>query len=102
MGDIISLAEYKRKKGIAPPRSPYYTLKASRQQIDDAIHNAAAQLQNMISRNGSAPCYAVLIGYEEKNGNVKLLKGLYFYPDKETFERCAGHRNQKAIALIAK
>ena len=37
MGNIISMKDYKRQHGIALPRSPYYTLDATPEQIHSRI-----------------------------------------------------------------
>ena len=100
MGDIISLAEYKKEKGIAAPRSPYYPLNATRAEIQAALERAAEYMSAPMNGDGLMP-YAVLIGYEDQNGRVKLLKENCIYPSKEMFEQDAGRKNMKTIALVA-
>jgi len=101
MGEIISLAAYRKKKGIAAPRSPYYTLKATEEQIHDALQRAAEFMTNEYNRSGK-PLYAVLVGYKDKQGNVRLLKTISGYPTREVFESCAGYKGYLTLALKTK
>ena len=44
--NVIDFKAYKRAKGIALPRSPYYTLAATDEQIREAYHQAAQALNS--------------------------------------------------------
>lgn len=81
LGDVISLNDWKKEHGIPLPNSPYFTLKATDEQVEDALQSAT---RSMYSKE--AP-YAVIVGYKSrKTGDVKLLKELRLYPDRETLE----------------
>ena len=101
MGEIISFAAYRKKKGIAAPRSPYSTLKATDDQIQDALQRAAEFMSDTYNRSGK-PLYAVLIGFEDKHGDVRLLKSISGYSSKESFEAFAGRKGFLTLALTTK
>ena len=101
MGDIISLAAYKKKKGIASPKSPYYTLNATKAEVSEALNRAAQYMMKPMDYSGKKP-YAVLIGYEDKDGRIKLLKENCCYPSRELLEMDAGRKSMLPLALIAK
>lgn len=101
MGDIISFAAYKKEKGIAAANSPYYTLNATKAEISEAFNRASRLMIEPIDYSGKTP-YAVLIGYEDKNGRVKLLKNVCCYSSHEIFELDAGRKSLKVLALVAK
>ncbi len=93
--NVVSLNDYKRKKGIALPRSPYSSLDATREQVRDACQRAAEAL------NQDARVYAAVIGYEnQKTGKIKLLKGLRLFSSKELLESTAGIKGYNCICLI--
>lgn len=95
--NIVNLNDYKRKKGIALPRSPYSTLDATKKQIHEAYLRAAA------SMNEYTDMYAAVIGYEIiKTGKVKLLKGLQLYPSQEVLQSMAGIYGHKCLVLVRK
>lgn len=90
MGDIINLKDYKLKHGIALPRSPYYTLDATPEQIKAALEYAAEEMEKPCDYRGVPP-YAVVVGYKNvKTGKTKLLKGAHIYPSKESLETMGG------------
>lgn len=101
MGEIISFAAYRKKKGIAAPHSPYYTLKATEEQIQEALQHAADLLTDTYTRSGKQ-YYAVLIGFEDKRGDVRLLKSISAYPSKEAFEAFVGRKGYLTLALTTK
>lgn len=99
MGDIVYLAAYKREKGIAAPKSPYYTLNATHDEISAALDRAAKLMSEPVDRSGKTP-YAVLVGFEDKKGRVKLLKQICGYSSREIFEMYAGRKGMMTLALI--
>ena len=100
MGDIISLTAYKKRKGIAAPRSPYYTLNATSAEVSAALNRAAQFMSQPMDCRGKTP-YAVLVGYEDRDGRVKLLKDICCYPSREMFEMDAGRKSLRTLALVA-
>ncbi len=75
MAEIIVLNDYRREHGIALPRSPYYTLKATKRDLDMALERAAKMMNEPLDKQGLLP-YAVIVGYEnKKTGDIKLLTG---------------------------
>ena len=95
MGDVINLNDWKKEHGIPLPRSPYYALKATSAQIQDALIDAHRRLEN------HSDCYAAVVGYENaKTGDVKLLKEMRLYSDQDTFERTAGLRGHYCLGLV--
>lgn len=102
MGDVIYLNEYKKQHGIPLPRSPYYTLKATDEQLYEAYH-AAAMLLSEYSENHETAPYAILVGYENiQTGHIKLLKQPPMFSTKEAFESMSGIRGHKSIAVVRK
>ena len=99
MKNVISLAAYKADKGIVPPGSPYYTSNATSEQISEAVERANAEFSNTMDYRGKPP-YAVVIGYEDKKGHVRLLKNLICYPTKHSFEMLAGKATMCTVALV--
>ena len=98
-GVIINLSDYKRKKGIALPRSPYFTLDATEEQVRDALSTAARTL----NRDDYNRYAAALVGYENiRTGKIKLLKGIVYFGTKEAFESMAGIKGHRCIGLIRK
>jgi hypothetical protein len=98
-GVIINLNEYKKKKGIALPRSPYYTLDATKNQVHDALATAARSLDQGDYRRYAA----AVVGYENiRTGKIKLLKGIIYFATKEAFESMAGIKGHRCIGLIRK
>ena len=96
-GKVIDFNEYKRRKGIALPRSPYYTLNATKEEVQYALQRAAEELEQP---HGGQMLYAALVGYEDKKtGRVKLLKQMQLYSNREVFERSAGIRGYRCIGL---
>lgn len=99
MGNVISLAAYKAEKGIVPTRSPYSTSNATSEQIQDAARRAQKLFSAPTDYRGMPP-YAVVIGYEDKQGRVRLLRGPIAFPTKRAFETMAGMKTMKTVALI--
>ena len=63
--NVIDFKAYKRAKGIALPRSPYYTLAATDAQIREAYQQAAQAL------NSDSRIQVVHVGYKNmKTGHV--------------------------------
>ncbi len=97
-GSIVSLNDFKRERGIALPRSPYYTLNATRAQLKEALERGVERIKSPI---GTCLPYAVVVGYENsKNGRIKLLKEAICYSSKEAFESMSGISGYRSIALI--
>lgn len=95
MGDVISLNDWKKDHGIPLPNSPYYTLKATDEQIEAALQSAARSMR------GRQDPYAVIIGYKsKKTGDVKLLKEMRLYPDQETLEAEGSVRGHYSLGFI--
>ena len=95
---VIDFNEYKREKGIALPRSPYYTLNATDKQIRLALRRAVMELNRPESS-----LYAAVVGYEDvKTGRVKLLKNLRLYSNSEAFENMAGIKGHRCVGLTRK
>ena len=102
MAEIINLNDYKREHGIALPRSPYYTLKATKRDLDMALKSAAKVMQSPFDHKGTLP-YAVVVGYEnKKTGDIKLLKDFHLFSNKETYESMSGMRGHYCLGLIRK
>jgi len=100
MNNIVSLAEYRKKNGIALPRSPYYTLNATEAQIEGAVNRAAKYLYKPMNGFGTMP-YAVVIGYEDKKGRTKLLKSISIYPTKNVMEENVGRKGLRSVCVVA-
>ena len=99
MAEIIFMNDYKREHGIALPRSPYSTLKASKNDLDKALIIAREMIQSPVGYKGAQP-YAVVVGYEnKKTGDIKLLKRYQLYLSKHSFETMAGIRGHYCIGL---
>ena len=101
MDNVISLVGYKKEKGIALPRSPYYTLNATEEQLNKAVERASKYLHKPMNGCGTMP-YAVLIGYEDKKGRTKLLKAISAYPTKDLLEAFAGRRGLRSVYVVAR
>ena len=99
MNNVISLAEYKLKKGIVPPNSPYYTSNASPEQINEAVERAKIEFSKPVDYRGKPP-YAVVIGYKDQKGCVRLLKGQIVFSSKRSFEEMGGMATMKTIAVV--
>lgn len=99
MSNVISLAAYKAEKGIVPPGSPYFTSNATPEQIREAVRRAQVWFSQPMDYRGLPP-YAVVIGYEDKHGRVRLLRGQIAYPTKTSFEAMGGMRTMKTVAVI--
>jgi len=97
---IISMKDYKRQHDIPLPRSPYYTLNATEYEIRFALERAAELMQEPCDYRGK-PCFAVLVGYEnKKNGKVKLLKQQICFPTESAYESaCPGINGYYCLAL---
>ncbi len=93
---IVSLAAYKAEKGIVPPNSPYYTTNATQEQIQAAVMRAQERFKNPFDYRGKPP-YAVVIGYEDKKGRVRLLKAQLAYPTKSSLETMGGMATMKTV-----
>ena len=95
--NVTDFKAYKRAKGIALPRSPYYTLAATGTQIREAYQQAAQALKS------DSRIQVVHVGYKSiKTGHVKLFKGQYEYSSMDLFERWAGIRGHYVLALARK
>ena len=46
--------------------------------------------------------YAVVIGYEDMKGDVRLLRSFQVYPSQYAFEAMAGMKTMKVVALVRK
>lgn len=102
MGIIIDMKKYKREHDIALPRSPYYELNATDEQIEEALNTAAEYMNKPFDYRGMPP-YAVIIGYENiKTGKTKLLKEIQIFPSKKSLETMAGIRGHYCIGLQQK
>ncbi len=99
MNNVISLAAYKAQKGIVPPGSPYYTSNATEDQINEAVDRAKLKFTKPVDYRGKPP-YAVVIGYEDKKGRVRLLKGQIIFPTKSSFELTGGMATMKTVAVV--
>lgn len=99
MNNVISLAAYKRQKGIVPAGSPYYTSNASQDQIHNAVERAKIHFSRPCDYRGKPP-YAVVIGYEDKQGRIRLLKGQIIFPSKSAFEQSGGMATMKTVAVV--
>ena len=99
---IISLKDYKRKHDIPLPRSPYYNLNASQDEIYEAFLIAAQGMKRPFDYRGIPP-YAALVGYKnKKTGKIKLLKEITYYSCKSVFESNAGIKDHYVLALVQK
>ena len=79
MEKITDLKEYKQKHDIPLPRSPYYTLNATDEELQEAVGRAERMMGFPFDYRGLPP-YAVLLGYENiKTGKIKLLKSQIAY-----------------------
>jgi len=96
---IFSLAAYKAKKGIVPPNSPYYTTNATQEQIQAAVQRAQEWFKKPFDFRGKPP-YAVVIGYEDKKGRVRLLKSQPAYPTKTSPETMGGMATMKTVYVF--
>ena len=95
--NVTDFKAYKRAKGIALPRSPYYTLAATDAQIREAYQQDAQALKS------DSRIQVVHVGYKSiKTGHVKLFKGQYEYSSMDLFERWAGIRGHYVLALARK
>ncbi len=101
MAEIIKMNDYKKKHGIALPRSPYSTLKASKKDLDEALEHARNIMEKPFDYRGQTP-YAVVVGYEnKKTGDIKLLKDYRVFSSKNVFEQSAGIRGHYSLGLVA-
>lgn len=99
MGKVISLAAYKAEKGIVPDNSPYYTSNASPEQIAEAVERAQEWFIHPMDYRGIPP-YAVVIGYEDRKGRVRLLKSQQAFSCKHAFEEMGGMSKMKTVAVV--
>ena len=100
VAEIIVLNDYRREHGIALPRSPYYTLKATKRDLDMALERAAKMMNEPLDKQGLLP-YAVIVGYEnKKTGDIKLLKEYRLFSNKEAFASMAGIRGHYSLGLM--
>ena len=91
MKNIISINDYKRKHGIALPRSPYYTLDATHEQLLAALEMAKECMRKPMDYQGLP--YAAIVGYENiKTGKIKLLKQIQIASCKEAISGIRGYR----------
>ena len=101
MAEIIKMNDYKKEHGIALPRSPYSTLKASEEDLDTALKHARKIMEKPFDYRGQTP-YAVVVGYEnKKTGDIKLLKEYQVFSSKDAFEGMAGIRGHYSLGLVA-
>ena len=99
MGSIISLSAYKAEKGIVPPRSPYLTTNATTEQISAAAKRARVHFSQPFDFRGVPP-FAVVIGYEDKKGRVRLLKDQIIFPSRSSLEAMGGMATMKTVAVV--
>lgn len=99
MSNIISLAAYKAEKGIVPPNSPYYTTNATEEEIHAAVLRAQEHFKSPCDYRGVPP-YAVVIGYEDKKGRIRLLKGQIAYSSKKALEQMGGMATMKTVYIF--
>lgn len=99
MGNIISLSAYKADKGIVPQGSPYLTKNATEEQICAAKERARYYFSHSFDYRGVPP-FAVVIGYRDKKGRVRLLKDQIIYPSRSSFESLAGMATMKTVAIV--
>ena len=99
MNKVISLAAYKAEKGIVPPRSPYYTTNATEDQIAAAVDLTEEWFSKPIDYREKPP-YAVVIGYADKKGRIRLLKSQIAFPSKRSFELMGGMATMETVAVI--
>ena len=101
-GKIISLKDYKREHDIPLPRSPYYRLNATEDELDQAYRIAAQGMKQPFDYRGIPP-YAALVGYKNiKTGKIKLLKEISYYSSKSVFESTVGIKDHYVLALVQK
>ena len=93
---IVSLVDYKAEKGIVPPNSPYYTTNATQEQIQAAAQRAQEWFKKPFDFRGKPP-YAVVLGYEDKKGRVRLLKSQPVFPTKYSLETKGGLATMKIV-----
>ena len=99
---IISLKDYKREHDIPLPHSPYYSLNATEDELNEAYHLAARRMREPFDYRGIPP-YAALVGYKNiKTGKIKLLKEITYYSSKSVFESTAGIKDHYVLALVQK
>ena len=97
---IIRLKDYKREHDIPLPRSPYYNLNATQEELDQAYRVAAQGMKKPFDYRGIPP-YAALVGYKNiKTGKIKLLKEISYYSSKSVFESTAGIKDHYVLALV--
>ncbi len=99
MGDVVILNDWKREHGIPLPNSPYYTLKATDEQIEAAIDAARrAMLSPMSDRQWP---YAIVVGYKSmKTGDVKLLKKMRLYPSQEILQNTGLLQGHSCVGVV--
>ena len=84
------------------PRSPYYNLNATQDELNEAYHIAAQGMKRPFDYR-SLPPYAALVGNKnKKTGKIKLLKEITYYSCKSVFESTVGIKDHYALALIQK
>lgn len=99
MSNIVSLSAYKTEKGIVPAGSPYFTTNATPEQISAAARRAHIHFSSPCDYRGLPP-YAVVIGYEDRKGRVRLLKNQIIFPTRSSFESMGGMATMKTVAVI--
>ena len=100
MAEIIIMNDYRREHGLALPKSPYYTLRATKRDLDIALEKVARIMKEPLDKKGMPP-YAVIVGYEnKKTGDIKLLKEYRLFSNKEAYEKMSGIRGHYSLGLM--
>ena len=99
MSNIVSLSAYRAEKGIVPAGSPYFTTNATSEQISAATERAREHFSHPFDFRGVPP-FAVVIGYRDRKGRVRLLKDQIIYPTRSSLESMGGMATMKTIAVI--
>ena len=96
----IDLNDYKKQREIPPPRSPYYALDATDEEIYEAVERAKRLMSETFDYRKQPP-YAVLFGYKNiKTGKAKLLKSMEVYPSEQVFNQMAGIGGHNILAVV--
>ncbi len=97
---MSKLSENKKLKRASTPNSPFATLNATEAELQEAFQRASVLLTKPIDDSGRMP-YAVLVGYKDKNGRIRLLNDFCIFTTKAGFERSAGNQRREPIGVIS-
>ena len=87
-------------KQTPPLHSKYYTLDATKEELQQAIERAEEARQKPIDCIGH-DAYAVLYGYENTaTGKIKLLKNPVTYRTRKSFKLQPGMKGHKTLAVV--